>query len=95
MGSEIGRQLDERERLTLARTTNETLEKTSSGTEVPWRDPDSGTHGTVTPKRAYKNAEGRNCREYQQTVIISGENKAAHGTACRQPDGTWKLVPSR
>ena len=92
VGSEIGRQLNERERLTLARTTNETLEKAPSGKEVPWRDPDSGTLGTVTPKRAYKNAEGRNCRAYQQTVIISGETKSGSRQGTFVPEGAFSSV---
>jgi surface antigen len=91
-GGEIGKQLDERQRLILASTTNRTLETSRSGTEVPWRDPDSGVHGTVTPKPAYKSAQGRYCREYTQTVVIGGEDKRAYGTACRQPDGSWEVV---
>lgn len=95
LGSEIGRQLDERERLILARTTTETLETAPSGTVVPWRNPDSGTYGTVTPKPAYQNAEGEYCREYQQNVTIGGKTEAAYGTACRNADGSWRFVPTR
>ncbi len=37
-------------------------------------------------------------REYQTTVVIGGKEVAAYGTACLQPDGSWrrgaaKLVP--
>jgi surface antigen len=32
------------------------------------------------------------CREFQQDVTIAGERVKAFGTACRQPDGTWKIV---
>ena len=91
-GGEVGIQLDERQRLILASTTNRTLETSRSETEVPWRDPDSSAHGTVTPKPAYKNAQGRYCREYTQTVDIGRESKRAYGTACRQTDGSWEVV---
>lgn len=34
------------------------------------------------------------CREFQETVMIGGKPQKAYGTACRQPDGTWKRVSS-
>ncbi|MEE9256834.1 MAG: RT0821/Lpp0805 family surface protein, partial [bacterium] len=95
VGGEIGRQLDERGRLIMARTTSESLESSPSGAPVPWRDPDSGTYGTVTPRPAYQNARGEYCREYQQTVTIGGETKSAYGTACRNGDGSWRFAPTR
>ncbi len=33
---------------------------------------------------------GEQCREYQRTITIGGKTETAYGTACRQPDGTWK-----
>ena len=52
---------------------------------------DSGHSGSVTPIRTYQSA-GTYCREYQQTVIIGGKQEQSYGTACRQPDGSWKVV---
>lgn len=31
-------------------------------------------------------------REYQSTVVVGGRNVPAYGTACYQPDGSWKLI---
>ena len=36
--------------------------------------------------------EGQYCREYTQTVYISGQKQQAYGNACRQPDGSWQVV---
>jgi surface antigen len=33
-----------------------------------------------------------NCREYTGTVTIAGKPQQAFGTACRQPDGTWRIT---
>ena len=33
-----------------------------------------------------------NCREYQSTAIINGVAAPTFGTACQQPDGTWRLI---
>ncbi len=32
------------------------------------------------------------CREFTSTIIIDGVEQAAYGTACRQSDGSWKIV---
>ncbi len=32
------------------------------------------------------------CREYQSTTTIAGQPQNVVGTACRQPDGTWRIV---
>jgi hypothetical protein len=45
--------------------------------------------GTVAPIRGDSRAE---CREFQQNIMIGGQPQKAYGTACRQADGTWKIV---
>jgi hypothetical protein len=32
------------------------------------------------------------CREYKGTSTIDGRQQAIYGTACLQPDGTWRIV---
>ena len=34
-------------------------------------------------------------REYQTTVIVGGKNVPAYGTACLQPDGSWRHEPAK
>jgi hypothetical protein len=71
----------------------------------PWQNPDSPppgaapppppavapprTLGTVSPIRGPARPE---CREFEQTVVIDGKPQNAYGTACRQADGSWKIV---
>jgi hypothetical protein len=33
-----------------------------------------------------------NCREYQATGTVNGQQQPVIGRACRQPDGTWRLA---
>jgi surface antigen len=33
------------------------------------------------------------CRPYTQTVYIAGRPYQGQGTACRQPDGGWRMTP--
>ena len=37
-------------------------------------------------------AAGPVCREFQQQIMIEGRLQPAHGRACQQPDGSWRLV---
>ncbi len=92
IGGEIGRSLDAADRAAMERSTQYALESAPVGQPTPWKNPDSGHYGSTTPKKTYRTAEGRYCREYQQTVVIGGREEEAYGTACRQPDGTWKIV---
>jgi len=34
------------------------------------------------------------CREYTSTATVGGRPVETYGTACRQPDGSWKIVSS-
>ncbi len=94
IGNRIGNQLDEDDRKRMYTTTQNALETGVSGTTSQWHNPDNGHAGSVTPQPSYTNNEGQYCREYQQTVTIGGEPETAYGTACRQPDGTWKITSS-
>lgn len=91
LGSEIGKSLDRADQLAAAQATQTALEYNPTGTPSAWRNPDTGHYGTVTPTETYQSAE-RPCREYRHTVYIDGQAETLVGTACRQPDGTWRAV---
>jgi surface antigen len=91
LGGLAGSLLDDRDKRMAAQSTHRALENTPSGTPVAWNNPDTGHSGTVTPTRTYQSG-GTYCREYQQTVTIGGKQEQSYGTACRQPDGSWKTV---
>jgi len=92
IGSEVGKSLDRVDQMAMTRTTQDALESSPSHRPSRWNNPDNGHSGTVTPSPAYTNTNGQYCREFQQTVIVGGEEERAYGTACRQPDGSWQIV---
>jgi len=92
LGGAVGNALDQRDRELAAQSYQNSLETARTGTTSTWQNPDSGHSGSITPTRTYENASGQYCREFQQTVTVGGETQQAYGTACRQPDGTWKIV---
>jgi surface antigen len=65
------------------------------GEEYEWRNPYTNNYGYVTPAEYYEdgyNGYGGPCREFEQRVYIDGHPETATGVACRQPDGTWRIV---
>jgi surface antigen len=64
----------------------------SQGEPIQWTNSETGNRGTIEPTRTYQDQTGQTCREYQHTVYVGGRAEQAHGNACRQPDGTWRIV---
>jgi len=40
----------------------------------------------------YTAPNGQTCRQYQTTVTVNGAPQQQTGTACLEPDGTWRIV---
>jgi surface antigen len=91
VGSEIGRALDQQDRMLAQEAEFAALEHGRSGERRPWRNPDNGRHGEVVPGTAYKRGY-QDCRDYTHTVYIDGRPQTLRGSACRNPDGTWRHV---
>ncbi len=92
LGSEVGKSLDRADQAYAAQTYQNTLEATPTGQTATWVNPDSGNQGSYTPTKTYQTDAGQYCREFQQTVTVGGQTEEAYGTACRQEDGSWKIV---
>ena len=86
IGGNIGRAMDQADQSCIGQV----LERAETGRPVAWRNPDNGSDYQVTPTRTYQSRSGQYCREYTTSVVIDGRTQRAHGTACRQPDGSWE-----
>ena len=91
LGGAIGHRLDNKDKQMAAEAAARAFESNRTGQSAAWKNPDSGNSGSITPTKTYQGASGQYCREYRQDVIIGGEKQQAYGTACRQPDGSWKI----
>jgi hypothetical protein len=40
----------------------------------------------------YQSENGQYCREYTSNINVGGQVKKTYGTACRQPDGQWRMM---
>jgi surface antigen len=92
IGNEIGKSLDRADQLAMTQAEQQ-AHTAPVGEKIVWNNPDSGNYGSVTPIRDGRNAQtNAYCREYQTTVTVGGREQEAYGTACQQPDGSWKVT---
>jgi surface antigen len=82
----------EGEDLDLARAAQyRALEYGRTGRPVAWRNESSGRSGEVVAGPG-ATVNALDCRDYSHTVRADGRRRTVRGTACRQPDGTWRVV---
>ncbi|KTD30714.1 surface antigens (17 kDa) [Legionella moravica] len=87
LGGQIGKTMDRQDRLEMQRA----LETAPTGRAVVWSNPDNGNRYTVQPTRTYYQAQ-QPCREYITKALIGGKTQQIYGKACRQADGSWRVV---
>jgi surface antigen len=89
IGRQVGQNMDDVDRMKTA----ETLNNNRTGQSTTWTNPDNGREYTVTPTHTYEETSGAPCREFQLEATVGGEpGQEVYGTACLQPDGSWKIV---
>lgn len=91
LGNEIGSSLDRADQAALSSATDRAY-TAPMGQQITWNNPQSGNSGVIVPVRDGYNATGGYCREFQQSIVVGGQKKQGYGTACQQPDGSWKIV---
>jgi len=92
LGNKMGQSMDCQDQQSHYDTTQNALETKPVGQSATWTNPDTGHSGEITPTRTYTASDGTPCREFTQTIYVDGEYEQIQGTACRQPDGSWKPV---
>jgi surface antigen len=92
VGNRIGKQMDDEDKRRLQaaqmRAYNAPLNE-----PIRWENPNNGNSGYVTPIREGRRpADNAYCREFQSEVVVGGQKEKAFGRACREPDGSWRIV---
>ena len=91
IGNRVGNYMDEQDKANM----QSAIVNTPVGQQASWTN-QNGPNGqpvtyAVRPVQNYT-SDHRYCREYQTTVTVGGKAQQAYGKACRQPDGSWKVV---
>lgn len=87
IGGSVGRSMDQTDQL----YASVALENVRTGVPTAWVNPDTGHEYTITPTNTYDSGTGP-CREYTLNANIGGKPEQIYGTACRQADGSWRIV---
>lgn len=88
MGGKIGQSMDQQDQMRMTKA----LENNNVGQPAYWHNQKTGTSYKVTPVKNVQVKGNKYCREYRTTADIAGKQQQMYGTACRQPDGSWKMV---
>ncbi len=91
IGSNIGKRLDDVDRQRM-REAEQRAYNAPLNEPIIWNNPNTGHSGTVTPTREGRRPSGEYCREFQSDITVGGQSEKGYGTACRQADGSWKIV---
>ncbi len=88
VGQEVGRSLDRMDEW----HAQHVLEYNRAGETTRWVNPDGDQEVAITPTKTYERSPGQYCREFQTEITVGGKREKAYGTACRQADGSWKIL---
>lgn len=88
LGSYVGGYMDRMDQQLVSKA----LESQPTGQTAQWKNPDTGHQYHVTPVNTFKKPSGQYCREFLTQVEVGGKTEQAYGTACRMPDGSWKIL---
>jgi surface antigen len=78
--------------LALAKTAAaELLKLGSKDASLPWRNPRTGAHGTVTPIATSYTRDGVTCHDFLASHVQGDKQSWYQGDACRGQGGRWQV----
>lgn len=72
-------------------TARKALDEGESGVTMDWENPETGTHGSLTPMEPFDKA-GQTCRKLQIKNFANNLEGGATHIFCRQADGSWLVA---
>jgi surface antigen len=91
-GQAIGVRMDEVDLMQMQQAQAHSLEFGLIGESTGWTNPESSNSGSISPVLTYQNSSGQYCREFQQEITVGGQTEQGFGTACREPNGSWRII---
>ncbi len=70
------------------------LENSADGVRVEWSNATTGNGGAVWPTDTFQTDAGYFCRDFSEEVRVAERMATYQNTACRNDDGTWRLISS-
>ena len=91
VGNLIGRELDGADKIQADAAQLKALNSAQINQPQMWTNLQNGNSGEFTVTRE-ANQRGQLCREFTQKIQIGGKREEGVGNACRQSEGSWKMV---
>ncbi len=91
IGADVGRSLSDSERALALKAEYEALEYGRAGEETSWQSPSGSVNGTIRVG-SVSQVNSLDCREYTHNIAVGGRMRVVHGTACREPNGVWRVM---
>lgn len=88
LGRTVGRYMDNQDKMLHARAVERTVIQSR---DSAWENPRTGHHGRVHAGPRYETSAGP-CSKYEAYITIDGRETPAHGTACQERDGSWRIM---
>jgi surface antigen len=70
---------------------SEALARGVNGNSLPWRNPQTGVGGNITPLAASHSEDGVPCRDFLASYMSAGAQAWLQGSACRTASGEWQV----
>lgn len=70
---------------------NDALSSNSNGVGANWVNPQTHDYGVITPRTAYAGSNGQQCRAYDRTWVMNGNESTYTGNACKDAEGIWRV----
>jgi len=77
------------------RAVQDALEHALSGAAVSVSDPTLASTVSIRPTRTYRSETKHWCREFEEHLVVNGEQVTRFGLACRETDGGWRRVETQ
>jgi len=90
-GGALGDYLGKGDSETHVQTNLNAINTLGVGQTATWQDNKSGNSGSTRVDRVYTAANGRSCKAFTETLRTAQKTVTQQGTACKQPDGSWKV----
>jgi surface antigen len=91
VSAKAGGNVDQSDWETVRRAVATIAGKDATSDTVDWRNPDTGSTGTITILGGVTAANDENCRNFATTVNDTRGIRRYRGEACRMTNGRWQL----
>lgn len=91
VSAKAGGNVDQSDWETVRRAIATIAGKEATSDTVDWRNPDTGSTGTITILAGVTAANDENCRNFATTINDTRGIRRYRGEACRMTNGRWQL----